>query len=113
MQIHRLRRHLPEKTRKIEDLLASPANLLSSILIGNTVVNVAATNLGCILAEQFFPKCGAWIAIPSISLLLIFLGDFVPKRFAVRHPEALAVSYLKPLKTLIWPAPRYTCCSAG
>ena len=102
MQIHRLRRHHPGKTRKIEDLLASPANLLSSILIGNTVVNVAAANLGYILAEQFFPKYGAWIAIPAISLLLIFLGDFVPKRFAVRHPEALAVYYLKPLKALIW-----------
>lgn len=102
MQIHRLRRFHPKATKRIESLLANPTGLLSSILIGNTIVNVAVANLGYVLAEQVFPKFGTWIAIPAVSLLLILLGDFLPKRFAVRHPEALAILYLNPLRWLIW-----------
>lgn len=102
MQIHRLRRHHTKAAKQIESLLATPADLLSSILIGNTIVNVAAANLGYVLAEQLFPNHGELIAIPAISLLLIIFGEVAPKRLAVRHPDTLALSYLKPLEILIW-----------
>lgn len=102
MQIHRLRRHHPRATTTIESLLATPTDLLSSILIGNTVVNVAAANLGYVIAEQLAPNYGTLIAIPAITLLLILLGDVTPKRLAVRNAERLALHYLSPLQFLIW-----------
>ncbi|MEI8121679.1 MAG: hemolysin family protein [bacterium] len=102
MQIHRMRRHHPKATKQIEDLLAAPADLLSSILIGNTIVNVAAANLGYILAEQLVPSYGEWIAIPAITLLLIVFGEVAPKRLAVRKPDTLSIQYLRPLTILIW-----------
>ena len=102
MQIHRMRRHAPKASKQIEELLATPTDLLSSILIGNTIVNVATANLGYVIAEQIMPHFGEWIAIPSITLLLIVLGEVAPKRLAVRKPDTLALRYLKPLKILIW-----------
>ena len=102
MQIHRLRRHHPKATTQIEALLATPSDLLSSILIGNTVVNVGAANLGYIIAEQFAPNYGEAIAIPTIMLLLLVLGEVAPKRLAMRHSETLALHYLDPLRHLIW-----------
>jgi len=102
MQIHRLRRYHPKATKQIETLLAIPTDLLSSILIGNTVVNVAAANLGYVLAEQLFPRHGELIAIPLITLLFIIFGEIAPKRLAMRRPDTLALFYLKPLRFLIW-----------
>jgi putative hemolysin len=102
MQIHRLRRHHPKAANRIEALLATPADLLSSILIGNTIVNMTAASLGYVLAEQLAPNYGEIIAIPAMTLILIIVGDLAPKRLAVRHPDILALRYLKPLKTLIW-----------
>ena len=102
MQTHRLRRHHPKATKKIEELLATPANLLASILIGNTIVNVVAANLGYLLCEQLAPKYGQAIAIPVITALLIIFGEVTPKRLAVRYAEALSLYYLRPLCFLIW-----------
>lgn len=102
MQAHRLRRHHPKATKQIEELLASPASLLSCILIGNTIVNVAAANLGYVVAEQLWPRNGELIAIPLVTLLLIIFGEVAPKRLAVRHPEILSLYYLKPITFLIW-----------
>lgn len=101
MQIHRLRRHHPKATKRLEELLAAPADLLASILIGNTVVNVAVANLGFLLAEQFVPNRGEWIAIPLVTLLLIIFGDFAPKRLGLRKPETLAILYLPAIIFLI------------
>lgn len=101
MQIHRLRRHHPKATKRLEELLAAPADLLASILIGNTVVNVAVANLGFLLAEQIFPNHGEWIAIPLVTLFLIIFGDFAPKRLGLRKPESLALLYLPAIIILI------------
>jgi CBS domain containing-hemolysin-like protein len=101
MQIHRLRRHYPKATKRLEELLAAPGDLLVSILIGNTIVNVAAASLGFVLAEQLVPNHGAVIAIPAVTLFLIIFGEMAPKRLGMRKPDALAILYLPALAILI------------
>ncbi|MEI6564474.1 MAG: hemolysin family protein [bacterium] len=101
MQIHRLRRYHAKATKRLEELLAAPTDLLASILIGNTIVNVAAANLGFVVAEQLVPDRGELIAIPAVTLLLILLGELAPKRLGLRNPDILALLYLRPLILLI------------
>jgi len=101
MQIHRLRRYHPKATKQLEELLAAPTDLLASILIGNTIVNVAAANLGFILAEQLVPHHGELVAIPAVTLLLIIFGELAPKRLGLRKPDSLAMLYLPALIFLI------------
>ena len=101
MQIHRLRRHHPKATKRLEELLAAPADLLASILIGNTIVNVAVADLGFLVAEHFFPKHGEFIAIPTATLILIIFGELGPKRLGLRKPDSLAILYLPALIILI------------
>jgi len=93
MQIHKIRRSKPRQARAIEDILASPTHLLSTLLIGNTLVNVA---------EKLAPSHGAAIAIPVMTVLLIIFGEVTPKRIAVRYADNLAVIYLKPVQMMIW-----------
>ncbi len=102
MQIHRIRRNHPKAARQIEQLLATPTTILSSLLIGNTLVNVAAADLGYILADHFFHPYGEAIAIPVMTLLVIIFGEVTPKRLAVRRPETLARYYLPLLHGLTW-----------
>ncbi len=102
MQIHRIRRHAPKAAKQIELLLASPTDLLSSVLIGNTIVNVAAANLGFVIADHFLHPYGEAVAIPTMTILLIVFGEVTPKRLAVRQQEILARYYIVPLKVLIW-----------
>ncbi|MEI7880421.1 MAG: hemolysin family protein [bacterium] len=101
MQIHRLRRHHPKATKRLEEMLAAPTDLLASILIGNTIVNVAVANLGFVVAEQLVPQHGELVAIPVVTLLLIVFGELAPKRLGMRKPDALALLYLPALTLLI------------
>jgi len=102
MQIHRLRRYHPKKAKQIEQLLASPAEILSSLLIGNTLVNVIAADLGYVIAEHFTARHAEAVAIPVMTLVLILFGDVTPKRLAVRRPDLLAVHYVSILNGVIW-----------
>lgn len=97
VHIHRIRRSKPAVARAIEALLATPTHLLSTILIGNTIVNVVAASIAYIIAEKLWPGHGAQIAIPSMTLIIIVFGEVLPKRLAVRHPEPIATVYLRPV----------------
>jgi putative hemolysin len=102
MQTHRIRRTHPKAARNIEALLAAPTDLLSSILIGNTIVNVAAADIGYVIAETLIPAYAEMVAIPVMTIVLIMFGEVTPKRLAVRRPEDLASRYVVPLTHLIW-----------
>jgi putative hemolysin len=97
VHIHRIRRSKPGIARAIETLLATPTHLLSTLLIGNTLVNVVVASVAFVIADQIWPGYGAPIAIPSMTLLLIVFGEVLPKRLAVRHPEPIASYYLRPI----------------
>jgi putative hemolysin len=91
VQVHRIRRKKQTEGEIIESLLGAPSQLLSTILIGNTLVNVAAAGLGYVVSESLFPDYGEAIAIPAMTILLLVLGEVAPKRLAMRHPDRLAV----------------------
>lgn len=101
MQIHRVGRTRPKAAKRIEALLASPTDLLSSILIGNTIANVVAAELGYLIARACIPAYAELVAIPVMTVALILFGEVTPKRLAVRRPEDLAVRYARILNALV------------
>ncbi len=102
IRIHHIRRTHPRAAREIEALLGAPTQLLSSVLIGNTLVNMVSAAVGYGVVEMLWPGRGAAISIPAMTILLIVFGEISPKRLAVRFPEKLAVAYRRPLNITIW-----------
>lgn len=90
IHIHRIRRTSPDSAALLERILANPTDLLSALLIGNTLVNVAASAVGFAIAEHFFPDYAEMVAIPVMTILLVVLCEVAPKRIAIRNPEKLA-----------------------
>lgn len=75
-------------------LLKKPAQVLSTLLIGNTIVNVVVAALGYSIIETvletYFPNYLEYSAIVSvvvITTLILLFGEIAPKRFAIRMPE--------------------------
>lgn len=102
IQLHRLRKSRPAAAERIQTLLATPTQLLSTILIGNTLVNVTLAGLGYLVAEQFAHGWGEAISIPAMTISLLLFGEVTPKRHAVAHAEGLAAVYSFVLPPLIW-----------
>ena len=93
IQLRRIAEKRPATGERLRALLANPTRLLSTILIGNTLVNIALANVGYLLAERWFPACAEAVAIPVVTLLLIFFGEIGPKNIGLLHTAALVRLY--------------------
>ncbi len=67
-------------------LLAQPHELLVTLLVGITLVNIGASALAAAIAEQLFGSKGLAIAIGAMIFLLTVLGEVLPMTLAVEHP---------------------------
>ena len=101
IHIHRIGRRHPASAERLRDLLARPSSLLSTILIGNTIVNVTASALGFMVAESLMPSHGELLAIPAMTVLLLIFGEVAPKRLAMIRSEWLATRYVPILVVLM------------
>lgn len=101
VHIHRIRTRRRDVAERIETMLTAPTQLLSTILIGNTVVNVVAAALGYVVAEQLFPGRGEAVSIPVLTVTLLLFGEVGPKRLAMSRAEQLAAAYTPVLTVLV------------
>lgn len=102
--------------RRALKLLADPGRLLTSILLGNTFVNVAASFLAAGIAAELIPGAlGMGIGVLVMTFLLLVLGEISPKTLARRknrewieassHVMGLMLRLLSPAaKLLTYPA---------
>jgi putative hemolysin len=102
LHIARIRKKQPEIADRIEKLLANPTQLLSTILIGNTIVNASSAALGFAILIGYDIRHAEMVAIPSMTILLLLVGEVVPKRFAMKQVERIAALYARPLTSCIW-----------
>lgn len=100
LQVRRLTQRDAAVGKRIHDLLVNPTRLLSTILIGNTIVNVAIAAVGFDMTRRLAPRFGEAIAIPVVTALLVVFGEAGPKRFGLKMAEQLAPRYVGALNLL-------------
>jgi CBS domain containing-hemolysin-like protein len=94
------RRLSHEKSRRAQRItqgLRRPREFLSTILFGNTLVNVASSSVATIIFLQLVPSHSLFTAIVVDSLLVLFLGEIIPKTIAVSQSRSLAMTAITPL----------------
>jgi len=93
--------HLSKDGRKtshlIQKMKADPHTLLSTILIGNNLVNVAAAALATSLAIDAFPNYAVGIATGAMTFLLLVFGEVFPKSIATRNNLLIARMAIVPI----------------
>ena len=87
----RLLEKFPRLGKLVGDLLTHPRRAIVTLLIGNNVVHIAAAAIATLLALEYFGRPGVGLVMTGFTLLLIFFGEFLPKIFAVRNNEQLAL----------------------
>jgi len=76
-------------------------NALITILIGNNLVNIAASSVATIIAIALIGDNGAWVATLAMTVLIITFGEIVPKIVASQVPEGFAKAVSIPLRALM------------
>ena len=98
-QRQRIAERNPAAGARLAECLADSAILLSTLLVGNTLVNFAIATIGYRLFAAWIPA-GGFIAIPVMTVGLLFFGEITPKQIALRYAENLAPFCARPL--LFW-----------
>lgn len=76
-----------KKANTVYKLIEEPSGMLSAILIGNNLVNIGMTSYATVFATRLFGNVGAGIAAGVLTLLIIILGEIIPKNYAAAHAE--------------------------
>ena len=83
--------------RKMLNRMNHPERTLSTVLLGNNLVNTAAAAIGASVAVAWLgDNMGIVVATLGVAFLLLIFSEVIPKTFASRHSEWLAFRYLKP-----------------
>lgn len=99
-------KHLVEKGRpgadRLEAVLEKPDRLLSTILIGNNLVNIAASVFATALLIEIFGENGELLTILILTPLLLILAEVTPKTYAAQNPEKVAFFVYRPILLFMW-----------
>ena len=103
-----------KQARAALELATDPTHLLSTVQIGITLIGIMAGAFGgATLAEklavflkriellsQYSDALGFGIVVLCITYLSLVIGELVPKRLALNHPERIAAAVAIPMRTL-------------
>lgn len=65
--------------------------LISTILIGNNIVNIALASIGTVLFVRIYGDMGATISTAVITIIVLIFGEISPKSIAKDCPEKFAM----------------------
>lgn len=95
-----------DKAQKVLDLAEKYDKLLTTILIGNNVVNITMTAIATVLFVAVLAHHGATVSTIVITVVVLIFGEITPKNIAKEKPEAFAkfaAPFISFLMTILTP----------
>jgi Mg2+/Co2+ transporter CorB len=90
LKLRKMRRR-SKNIKNINILLQNPVRLLTTILIGNMLVNITASSIAASIAIDIFGSEGLGLSIGVMTFLLLIFGEVTPKRYAIERSTAVSL----------------------
>ena len=74
---------------------------ISTILVGNNLVNIAASSMGSIAVMMLLSEQYAWVSTAVITILVIIFGETIPKISAKKNATSFAMKFAYPIRALM------------
>jgi putative hemolysin len=89
--------------KRVAKMMEHPERFLSTVLLGNNLVNTAAAALATILAIRLWgEEWGVLIATIIVTIVLLIFCETTPKTIATRHAERLSLTFIGPIEAISW-----------
>jgi len=75
--------------------------MLTTILIGNNIVNITATTVATVLCTKWFREYGPTVSTVALTIIILIFGEVSPKSLAKESPERWAMFAAPLLKVLM------------
>lgn len=87
-----------KKAELVLELVVNYDKVLSTILIGNNIVNIALASLSTVIFVRYFGNAGVTISAIVMTVLVLIFGEITPKSLAKEAPESFAMTSAPLLK---------------
>ncbi len=89
-----------KKAKLLKELISKPSEFLSTILIGNTLVNAALASISTAMFSKFFKGESSSLIYSTIvvTVLILIFSEATPKSIAAVYSEKIAFSYVYLIK---------------
>ncbi len=94
--IHSMVEKKIKNARLIQKLKNEPERLLTTILIGNNIVNIVTASYATLLSAEYFGSVGIGIATGLTTIAILIFGEIIPKSIAFSHNKIFA-QYMAPV----------------
>ncbi|WP_295868585.1 HlyC/CorC family transporter [uncultured Oscillibacter sp.] len=76
--------------------------LISTILIGNNIVNITVASVGTLLFVELYGDVGATVSTVVVTVVVLIFGEITPKSIAKDAPERFALFSAPFIRLWIW-----------
>jgi len=92
-----------DAAKQVATMTEKPERLLTTVLLGNNLVNTAAAALATILVASALTE-GQTVLVTTVgvTVMLLLFGEITPKLVGTRYGERLTFIYVTPMRVLIW-----------
>jgi Mg2+/Co2+ transporter CorB len=104
--MHQLRSEGDSRASTVVKLLDEREEMISTVLLGNNLVNILASALTTSLMIEMFGNEGVAYATAIMTVLVVIYGEILPKTYALLHSTAAALKcagIMYVLMRLFWP----------
>ncbi len=91
------------RARLVKSMLERVDNLLATILIGNTLVNVAAASIATFIFVSLIPNKNHAVLVATLmtTFLILIFAEITPKTYAAYNPIKLSFLFVQPIRFFI------------
>lgn len=101
-RILQLERDKNPDAARVNLLISDGEGLLGSLLLGNNLVNIAASMLtGQLFARMLGGEHSVWIATAVMTVLVLVFAEVMPKTYALSNPERFALFVSRPVLVIV------------
>jgi len=93
------------KAGRIAKMLEKPEKFISTVLLGNNLVNTAAAALGTTVVLSLWrgsEQMAVLLSTVIVTIVLLVVGEVMPKIAAAQHSERVALLFVTPVSFLSW-----------
>lgn len=101
----RIRTLIEEGNRRaavVQKILDQYSKMLSTILVGNNIVNISASSLATTLAMRLWGSYAVGFMTGALTLCVLLFGEITPKTWAMSNSEKISLAYAKIIYTLMF-----------
>ena len=97
-KIRQMEKNGVKNSHILKKLVDNITKVLTTILIGNNIVNIVTTTIATIFFTDVFGSKGAVISPIILTIVVLIFGEVTPKNIAASNPERLSLKVAKPIR---------------